>query len=706
MKPADPRYLGATLTQEGANFAIWAAAADAVELCLFNEVNGHWLETRFALAHRDGPIFHGYLAGVKMGQRYGYRVYGPWNPEQGWRFNPHKLLLDPYAHQVVGELNYAPDIYGHHASDGLGNGDLSVQDLRDSAPFVPLSVVTSNEKIDHDRLNTPWAKSVIYEAHVRGLTQFNPDIPEHERGTYKALGHPSTISYLTNLGITALELLPIHHFVTEPGIFARGRENYWGYNALAFSAPHSPYAATDDPISELREAVRALHTAGIEVLLDVVYNHTAEGGTGGPTLSFRGIDNKTFYRRTKGDHLDDVTGCGNTVDARRPFVVRMIMDSLHWWVEEIGIDGFRFDLATALARNDYGIDTNSSLFTAIAGDPILRERKLIAEPWDIAGYGMGEFPHPWREWNDHYRDSLRQFWLTNPARGYSQGVGDLASRLSGSHDVFYFRGPTSSINFITAHDGFTLHDLVSYEQKHNEPNQEDNRDGSDSNRSWNQGVEGETTDPTINDVRLRLMKSLLGSLILSAGVPMITMGDEVGRSQAGSNNAYSLPLKATAHELIAPASFGGGWALSWERNDRQRDLLETTQGLIGIRKNYLVDVAKEFFTGEIDLGTNRKDLAWFRRNGEEMNDENWHQGDRNHLVMYVDATANQALLILLNAATHENPFTLPAEKWGHSYRSIFDSSQAMATFEPRIFKPGQTTLLPPHALQVWLVNRG
>ena len=705
MKPADKRYLGATLTEQGANFAIWAAAADAVELCLFNEVNGHWLETRFALAHRDGPIFHGYLAGVKKGQRYGFRVYGPWHPEQGWRFNPNKLLLDPYAHQVAGELIYAPEIYGHQASDGLGNGDTAIKDERDSAPYVPVSVVTENHKVMDSRLNTPWAKTVIYEAHVRGLTQFNLDIPENERGTYKALGHPSTIKYLTDLGITALELLPIHHFVTEPGIYARGRENHWGYNALAFSAPHSPYAATDDPITELRDAVRELHAAGIEVILDVVYNHTAEGGSGGPTLSFRGIDNKTFYRRTKGDHLDDVTGCGNTVDARRPFVVRMIMDSLHWWSETIGIDGFRFDLATALSRNDFGIETNSSLFTAIAGDPILRERKLIAEPWDVAGYGMGDFPHPWREWNDHYRDSLRQFWLTNPARGYSQGVGDVASRLSGSHDVFYFRGPTSSINFITAHDGFTVNDLVSYEHKHNEANCEDNRDGTDSNRSWNLGVEGESSDPVINDLRLRLMKSLLGSLLLSAGVPMITMGDEVGRSQAGSNNAYSLPKGALGQELTSPKSFNGGWALSWEKNDRQRDLFATVQALIDIRKSYLVDVAKEFFTGELDLGTNRKDLAWFRRNGQEMNDENWHQGDRNHLAMYVDATANQALLILLNAATHENPFTLPAEQWGTSYRSIFDSSQPVDAFVPRIFKPGETTLLSAHTLQVWLVNR-
>ena len=702
MKPADPRYLGSTLTEGGANFAIWAAAADAVELCLFNEVNGKLLETRFALSHRDGPIFHGYLAGVREGQRYGYRIYGPWNPEQGWRFNPHKLLLDPYAHQVVGELSYVPEIYGHTATDGVGTGDITVQDERDSAHFVPHSVVTSHHHELIDRPHIPWAKTVIYEAHVRGLTINNPDIPEHERGTYKALAHPSTIQYLQDLGITSLELLPIHTFVTEPTIHERGRFNHWGYNALAFSAPHADYAASDNPITELRDAVRALHDAGIEVILDVVYNHTAEGGAGGPTLSFRGIDNKTFYRRIKGDQLDDVTGCGNTVDARRPFVMRMIMDSLHWWSEVIGVDGFRFDLATALSRHDFGIDTTGSLFSAITGDPTLRGLKLIAEPWDVAGYAMGDFPHPWREWNDHYRDSLRQFWLANPARGYSEGVGDIASRLSGSHDVFYFRGPTSSINFITAHDGFTLNDVVSYSQKHNEANKEENRDGSDANRSWNCGVEGATSDPEILALRHRLQKSLLGSLLLSSGVPMLTMGDEVSRTQSGSNNAFSLPLDG---DLRGEDAFYGGWALNWRYTDSQRDLLETTKSLIALRKAYLVDVAKEFFTGELDLGTSRKDLAWFRRNGDEMSDENWHQRDRNTLSMYVEASANHALLVILNSSSEENIFTFPPEKWGNQYRSVFDAAAPLATFEPRLATPGESTRLLPHSMQVWLANR-
>ncbi len=702
MKPADPRYLGATLTQEGANFAIWAAAADAVEICLFNEVNGKILETRFALSHRDGPIFHGYLAGVKAGQRYGFRVYGPWRPEEGWRFNPHKLLIDPYAHLLEGEVQYVPEIYGHQAADGEGNGDINVMDTRDSAGFVPYSIVVDMDQRHIKHMNKPWTKMVIYEAHVRGLTIFNDEIPEDERGTYKALGHPSTISYLQKLGITALELLPIHHFMTEPTIQSRGRKNLWGYNAIAFSAPHRAYAATSNPIKELQEAVAALHAAGIEVLLDVVYNHTAEGGPGGPTLHFRGIDNKGFYRRSHGDNYVDVTGCGNTVDARRTWVVRMIIDSLLFWSEVIGVDGFRFDLATALARNEYGIETHSALMTAIVAEPALRSRKLIVEPWDISGYALGDFAHPWREWNDHYRDTQRQFWLANPARGFSEGVGDFASRMSGSHDIFYYRGPTSSINFVTAHDGFTLADLVRYNVKHNDVNLEDNRDGSDNNRSWNVGVEGETNDPVISATRHKLQKSMLASLILSTGVPMITMGDEVGRTQNGSNNAYSLP---SSEDISSERAFNGGWALNWNPNTEQRDLFETVATLNSLRSAYLSDVIKEFFTGELDLGTSRKDLAWFRRNGEEMDSESWHQGDRNYLSMYVDASANRALLMFFNGSAEEQEFALPNEKWGTAFRTVFDSAFEVVNFEPTISQPGGVTKVAAHAAQVWLVTR-
>ena len=424
MQSADSRYLGATLTNEGCNFALWSEAADAVELCLFNEINGHLVETRFALAHRTGPIWHGYLAGVRAGQRYGFRVYGPWQPERGLRFNAAKLLLDPYAHQLDGDVAYVPQIYGHVSTDGLGAGDLTQRDPRDSAGSVPYSVVTDHHPRSIHRLNTPWAKTVIYEAHVQGLTATNSAIDIDERGTYKGLGHHSTIAHLKKMGITALELLPIHFSMTEPAIHQRGRRNYWGYNPIAFSAAHNAYAATKDPITELQWAVDQLHTAGIEVILDVVYNHTGEGGVGGPTLSYRGIDNKSWYRHEGDDKYVDVTGCGNTINAGQPHAVRQIIDSLRWWSDVIGVDGFRFDLATALYRNNSA--TDSSLFSAISADPVLRNLKLISEPWDVTRYSLGDFAYPWREWNDHYRDSVRQFWLGDLRRGYGEGVDDTA----------------------------------------------------------------------------------------------------------------------------------------------------------------------------------------------------------------------------------------------------------------------------------------
>ena len=705
MFAADPRYLGATLTEEGVNFAIWAAAAEAVDLCLIDIVNGQRVERRIPLVYRDGPIFHGYVPGIRAGQRYGFRVHGPWQPEVGWRFNENKLLLDPYTHLVDGELQYVPEIYGHFSEDGYGNGDVSEKDFRDSLNSVPLSVVTENTAGDQKRLNIPWRETVIYEAHIRGLTEFNNEIPEQDRGTYKGLGHSSVTSYLKELGVTALQLLPLHQFVTEPAIQQRGRINYWGYNPIAFSAPHRAYAATENPIQELQDSIRSIHDAGIEVILDVVFNHTAEGGVSGPTLSFRGIDSKTFYRRHQGDNYHDVTGCGNTIDARRPYVVRMIIDSLRWWSEVIGIDGFRFDLAAALARNSTGIDGISALMVAITSDPVLRERKLIVEPWDIEGYALGVFPPPYREWNDQYRDVLRKFWLTGPGHGDSDGVGKLATRFSGSHDIFYYRGPTSSINFITAHDGFTLADLVSFQEKHNEANGEDNKDGSTNNYSWNVGIEGESSDSRINEIRLRLQKSLMASLILSAGVPMISMGDEVGRSQSGSNNAYSLPAYKRGQELQNSEAFNGGWALAWERDHKAQDLFETVRDLISLRKKYLEEVAQEFFTGDLDLTTNRKDLAWFDEEGKEMTEEKWGDTNRQLLSTYVEASANRGLLVLFNSSHEGVIFTLPDEKWGEQFRSIFDSGETVATYEPRIQKSKTETLVKDHCIQVWLVTR-
>jgi len=643
------------------------------------------------------------LAGVRTGQRYGYRIYGTWAPEYGSRFNAAKLLIDPYAHKLDGTLSYVPEIYGHVATDGLGAGDPSVRDDRDSAGFVPLSVVTDYRAREVHRPIYSWTQEVIYEAHVQGLTAKNSAIPAEERGTYKALGHPSTINHLKHLGVTALELLPIHAYATEPAIWGRGRKNHWGYNAIAFSAVHSEYAATDDPVTELQWAIDRLHENGIEVFLDVVYNHTAEGGVGGPTLSFKGIDNNSWYRNDgKGNYID-VTGCGNTVQASSPHAVRHIVDSLRWWVEVVGVDGFRFDLATALYSTHSAFD--SALMSAIEADSVLRNFKMIAEPWDISRYSLGDFPHPWREWNDRYRDSVRQFWLGDLARGYGEGVSDIADGISGSSDVFYHRGPTSSINFVTAHDGFTLSDLVMYSNKRNEANKEENRDGSIHNNSWNMGVEGPSDDAALNQLRHRLKKSIMATLLLSAGVPMISMGDEVGRSQAGSNNGYSLPADPAAQKIDNPETFMGGWANAWDLNDEQCDLREAVAELARIRKTYLADVAAEFFTGQLDLGTQRKDIAWFSLSGREMTEEHWADGEKRSLTVQIEAGPDRGLLLLLNSSREETPFTLPNEKWGTSYRRIFDAASPVETHEPIIQLPASKVNVASHCAQVWLVTR-
>ena len=640
---------------------------------------------------------------MRAGQRYGYRIYGTWAPEYGSRFNAAKLLIDPYAHKLDGTLSYVPEIYGHVATDGLGAGDTSVRDDRDSAGFVPLSVVTDYRAREVQRPIYSWTQEVIYEAHVQGLTAKNSAIPAEERGTYKALGHPSTINHLKHLGVTALELLPIHAYATEPAIWGRGRKNHWGYNAIAFSAVHSEYAATDDPVTELQWAIDRLHENGIEVFLDVVYNHTAEGGVGGPTLSFKGIDNNSWYRNDgKGNYID-VTGCGNTVQASSPHAVRHIVDSLRWWIEVVGVDGFRFDLATALYSTHSAFD--SALMSAIEADSVLRNFKMIAEPWDISRYSLGDFPHPWREWNDRYRDSVRQFWLGDLARGYGEGVSDIADGISGSSDVFYHRGPTSSINFVTAHDGFTLSDLVMYSNKRNEANKEENRDGSIHNNSWNMGVEGPSDDAALNQLRHRLKKSIMATLLLSAGVPMISMGDEVGRSQAGSNNGYSLPADPAAQKIDNPETFMGGWANAWDLNDEQRDLREAVAELARIRKTYLADVAAEFFTGQLDLGTQRKDIAWFSLSGREMTEEHWADGEKRSLTVQIEAGPDRGLLLLLNSSREETPFTLPNEKWGTSYRRIFDAASPVETHEPIIQLPASKVNVASHCAQVWLVTR-
>lgn len=703
MLQADPRYLGAIPTEEGTNFSVWAEAADAVELCLFDQVNGKWVETRFSLSHRNGPIFHGYLKGVRPGQRYGFRVFGPWEPERGSRFNPNKLLIDPYAHQLDGELAYVPEIYGHISQDGFGTGDSNVMDERNSAKFIPLSVVTDDapRQINHPHIN--WQDLVIYEAHVKGLTWANPEIPENERGTYKALGHQSTIDYLKHIGVNAIELLPIHEHATEPAIWARERRNHWGYNAIAFSVPHRAYAATDNPIKELQESIDRLHENGIEVILDVVYNHTAEGGPGGPHLSFKGIDNRNWYRHGGTNHYIDNTGCGNTFSAGKPHGVRLVIDSLRWWTQVIGVDGFRFDLAPALNRTGNMID--SALFAAIAADPVLRQLKLIAEPWDISRYSLGEFQYPWREWNDYYRDAVRQFWLGDIARGYGEGVSALASSISGSSNIFYFRGPTTSINFITAHDGFTMNDLVTYHEKKNEANGEENRDGANTNRSWNVGTEGPTQDQKINQIRQSLQKSMMATLLLSSGVPMVTMGDEVGRTQHGSNNAFTLPIDLHRENWDKEVAWFGGWTLDWNPTGNKKDLQDAFIELIRIRKTYLSDITSEFFTGRVDFGTERKDIAWFSLSGNEMNDKHWSDGDKRSLTVFFEAGPKNGLVLLMNSFGEDTTFTLPGASWGESMRCIFDSFETTATYNPVLASPGDKVEVSPHSLQVWLVNR-
>jgi isoamylase len=701
MRPAIPTRLGATFDGQGTAFALWSDNADAVEVCLLDD---DLIETRFTLPHKDGPVWHGYLAGVRPGQRYGFRVHGEWNPSSGSLFNPHKLLLDPYAHHVEGQLQYVPEIYGHRATDALGSGDLAHRDERDSRLYVPYGVVTDAPAREVTRPNTPWAKTVIYEANVRALTELNQAIAPETRGSYAALAHESVIEHLLSLGVTAIELLPIHHFVTEPHVATRRRSNLWGYNPLAFSAPHSAYASTDDPISELSAAVDRLHEAGIEVIIDVVYNHTAEGGVLGPLLSMKGIDNRAYYRIGTHGEYEDLTGCGNTLDARSPYVSRFIADSLRWWAEVIGVDGFRFDLMSAIARNDNGFDSRAQLLTIISQDPILRELKLITEPWDATmdGYAVGQYGEPWREWNDKYRDTAREFWLAPKSRQqHHVGIREIAYRIAGSSDIYSRRDPTASINFITAHDGFTMQDLVTWSRKHNEPNGEGNRDGANHNSSWNCGVEGPTRDTHILELRRRLHRSMMATLLLSAGIPMISMGDEVGRTQQGSNNAYT--LSTTGNQA---RDWGGGWALPWDLEPWQKELLETTRAISSIRRDHPLLAANEFFTGRLNAATMRKDLAWFGADGQEVTEAAWHDPRVHTLGYHIETSGSDAdsLLVIVHAGSFDTTFTLPSAPWAAALKLVLDTRSAEPINDEVRVVAGTTVSVASHSLQVWLVE--
>ncbi len=652
------------------NFALWTPNADGVELCLFDPDG---TQHRLPLEESTYHVRHGYVPGVRPGQLYGYRVHGPWQPAAGHRFNPAKLLADPYARAYAGPLLHDDALYAYHGDPHHGGPD-----TRDSAPYVPRSVVVARSAgLSHTRPRVPWEDTVIYELHVRGFTMRHPGVPEHLRGTYAGLAHPAVIDHLVSLGVTAVELLPVHHSVTEPGVAARGLTNYWGYNTLGFFAPDSRYSASGDrggQVEEFRAMVAAMHAAGIEVILDVVYNHTAEGDAGGPSLSFRGIDNQGYYRLDPANpaRYVDYSGCGNTLDARQPAVLQLLMDSLRYWALDMGVDGFRFDLASALARSFHDVDQLSAFMAVVHQDPVISQVKLIAEPWDVGdgGYQVGNFPPLWTEWNGRYRDSVRDLW-----RGGGGGLAELGYRLSGSSDLYQDDGrrPFASINFVTAHDGFTLRDLVTYDHKHNEANAEANRDGTDDNRSWNCGIEGETDDPGVNARRSRQIRNVLATLLLSTGVPMLVAGDEMRRTQNGNNNAYCQD---------GPISW-----VDWSPDTEAAAMREFTARLLALRRSSPVLRQRSFFLGTPTGSDEVSDLAWFTPAGRAMTAGDWHRHDVRTLGMFLDGRqirtrtargeriADESYLLWLHAGGHDVEVVLPGPPWATGYTIVFDTAR-------------------------------
>jgi len=625
--PGKPAPLGATPDPAGVNFAIFSAHAEKVELCLFDET-GTVEVSRLTMLARTNDVWHGYLPQAVPGQVYGFRVHGPYEPHVGHRFNANKLLIDPYAKQLIGELEWRDELFGFQM--GHPDGDLSF-DTRDSAPFVPKCVVVDNTFVwRNDRYpRTRMRDSIIYEAHVKGLTRYFPGLTGKRRGTYSALASSAVLRHLKELGVTAVELLPVHYFVDEQFTIKNGLSNYWGYNTLGFFAPANRYAMAD-PILEFRAMVRGLHREGLELIMDVVYNHTAEGNELGPTLSFKGIDNASYYRLNdnKRYYIND-TGTGNTVNVAHPRVMQLVLDSLRYWANEMHVDGFRFDLATVLGRELHGFDRGCGFFDALAQDPTLGETKLIAEPWDIGmgGYQLGQFPRAWSEWNDKYRDTVRRIWA-----GETGLLSDFANHLLGSSDLFEWSGrtPQSSLNFLTSHDGFTLNDLVSYAHKHNGANNEDNRDGHTANHSSNSGYEGETRDKKINDVRKRKQRNLLTSLMVSQGVPMLLAGDEISNSQQGNNNAYCQDNPI-------------GW-IDWRARRADRDLQGFLRRLIQIRQTQPVLRRPHFLHGaQSSRSTRAPDVSWFNRHSEPMTDEDWHSHESQFLAMLLPGDASDAL---------------------------------------------------------------
>jgi glycogen operon protein len=695
-RPGRPYPLGATWDGTGVNFALFSEHATAVDLCLFDAKDPARETRRIPVTERTDQIWHVYLPEARPGQLYGYRVFGRYAPAEGHRFNPAKVLLDPYAKAIAGKVKWSDALFGFRADAG--------PDTRDSAPFVPKCVVveTAFSWGDDKLLRTPWHETVIYEVHVKGFTARHPQIAPELRGTYAALASPPALEHLRGLGVTAVELLPVHHSVTERHLEERGLTNYWGYNSIGFLAPDSRFASTGvrgEQVAEFKTMVKRLHEAGIEVILDVVYNHTAEGNQFGPTLCFRGIDNRAYYRLEAPDRslYRDYTGCGNTLDLTHPRSLQLLMDSLRYWVLDMHVDGFRFDLASALARELHDVDRLSSFFDVIHQDPVISQVKLIAEPWDLGegGYQVGNFPPGWAEWNGRYRDTIRRYW-----KGDGGQVGELAYRLTGSSDLYEQGGrrPSASINFVTAHDGFTLADLVTYTKKRNAANGEDNRDGSDENFSTNCGIEGPTDDLAVRSLRERHQRTFLATLLLSQGVPMLSGGDELGRSQRGNNNAYCQDSELT-------------W-FTWPATGTAARILDFTRRLIRLRLDHPVFRRRRFFQGRRIQGSAVKDLSWLQPDGAEMTDEEWHNGQSRCLGLQLAGDAieeiddeglpirDDTFLILLNADDLALPFVLPNHQPRIEWEVVLDTRDWDLGPGERFYKGGEPYQLEGHTLAV------
>jgi isoamylase len=699
-RPGRPYPRGATWIGDGVNFALFSEHATAVDLCLFDPADPGRETDRIAVRERTDQIWHVFLPDARPGLCYGYRVHGPYDPAAGHRFNPAKVLLDPYAKAIAGTLIPSDAMFGYEV--GAPEEDL-VPDDRDNAPGLPKSVVVDpafDWEDDRPPL-TPWHKTVIYELHVKGFTGLHPDVPPDIRGTYAGLASPPAVAYLKQLGITAVELLPVHHSVTERSLWDRGLVNYWGYNSIGFFCPDSRFASSGDrgqQVAEFKAMVKTLHHAGIEVILDVVYNHTAEGDHLGPTLCFRGIDNAAHYRLAEdGCHYVDYTGCGNTLNMMHPRTLQLLMDSLRYWVLDMHVDGFRFDLASALARELHDVDRLSAFFDVINQDPVISQVKLIAEPWDLGegGYQVGNFPVGWAEWNGKYRDTIRRYW-----KGDEGQVAELGYRLTGSSDLYEQGGrrPYASINFVTAHDGFTLADLVSYNAKHNEANGEDNRDGADLNLSWNCGAEGPTGDPEIVDLRQRQMRNFLATLLLSQGVPMLCAGDEVARTQAGNNNAYCQDNAISWFPWsLSPAALGQ---------------LEFTRSLIRLRLDNPVFHRRTFFQGRRIHASITKDLSWYRPDGKEMTEEEWANGFSRCLGLRLVGDAieevddmgerivGDTFLVLLNAHHEAIFFVLPAHEARVRWEPVLDTRTVDVALPARTLRAGDQYELAGRSLAV------